>query len=244
MWQRFPNMFPPPSTPHPTASLAFSSLCQAAKSEGYEMGVMGRLYDCHVWGVCKPTLTHTYTQCMCVCVCIYNSSAHVAKDVESSTSRTCNVQRGSEQNFWSELNAVFLAASHDASQQMGWVQPKVEWSRFFLGACLCVCAHFASGQAKPRQARQASSSSSSSSCVCILRCMHSLCTAPLACLPIRFLGPLHSALPACNFVAIFLGKMSINARVQLIKRLSNVTTSQRQQGEAIINSKSPPQLPE
>lgn len=159
-----------------------------------------------------------------MCVCIYNSSAHVAKDVEScsSTSRTCNVQ-----NFWSELNAVFLAASHAASQQMGWVQPKVEWSRFFWGRgmprsrprlVIYLCVHF----------------------TLHAFFMHSSPLASLACLPIRFFVALQSVLPACNFV----GKMSINARVQLIKRLSNVATSQRQQGEAIINSKSPPQLPE
>lgn len=37
-----------------------------------------------------------------------------------------------------------------------------------------------------------------------------------ACLPIRF-----RSASACNFVGNVLGKMSINARVQLIKRLSN-----------------------
>lgn len=230
MWQRCPNMFLPLFPSHlPLLPLpAFVNRVQSQR------GVLGEWWaDCMTVmsevSVSQHSLTHTYTRCTCVCVrvCIYNSSAHVAKDVESccSTSRTCNVQ-----NFWSELNAVFLAASHAASQQMGWVQPKVEWSRFFGGvpgeASLVLVLVLAS----------------SSTCVCILRCMHSLCTAPLAplaCLPIRFLAALQSVLPACNFVGIFLGKMSINARVQLIKRLSNVATSQRQQGEAIINSKSP-----
>lgn len=90
-------------------------------------------------------------------------------------------------------------------------------------------------QAKPSQAKpepwqgKARQASSSSACVCILRCMHFFMQASLllppslvpsppqhACLPIRF-----RSASACNFVGNVLGKMSINARVQLIKRLSN-----------------------
>lgn len=140
MWQRFPNMFPPPSTPHPTASLAFSSLCQAAKSEGYEMGVMGRLYDCHVWGVCKPTLTHTYTQCMCVCVCAFIIRLLMSRKTlraAQAERATCNV--AASRTFEANLMPFFLqpAMMHLSK----WVECSQKWSEvaFFWGRA-CVCA--------------------------------------------------------------------------------------------------------
>lgn len=107
-----------------------------------------------------------------------------------------------------------------------WVEWSQEWS---------ACAHFPSkpNQAKPSlshgKARQGKASLLVF-CLCVHFTLHaffmqgslllppSLVPSPPqhACLPIRF-----RSASACNFVGNVLGKMSINARVQLIKRLSN-----------------------
>lgn len=174
--------------------------------------------------------SHTHTPAAHVCVCVCAFIIRLLMSRKTLRAATAQAERATCRTFEANLMPFFLqpAMLHLSK----WVECSQKWSEVaFLGACQARQASFSS-----------SSSSSSSTCVCILRCMHSLCTAPLApfaCLPIRFLAALQSVLPACNFVGIFLGKMSINARVQLIKRLSNVATSQRQQGEAIINSKSP-----
>lgn len=228
MWQRFPNMFRPPFPSHLLHPLPSAAFVKQQSQRGMKW---------EWWADCMTVMSevsvsqHSHPMQVCVCVCAFiirllmsRKTLRAAAQAQAERA-TCNL--AASRTFEANLMPFFLqpAMLHLSK----WVECSQKWSEvaFFLGRA-CVCAPtLHRGKPSWAKARQASSSSSSFSCVCILRCMHSLCTVPLACLPIRFLAPLHSVLPACNFVGIFLGKMSINARVQLIKRLSNVATATR-----------------
>lgn len=119
MWQRFPNMFLPLLTPR-------LLLCQPRRQRR-ERRRGGSAKWVRWWADCMTVMSevsvsqHSHRACytcvrvyaMCVCECAFIIRLLMSrKTLRAQQQQQQNVQRGGKSNFWSELNAVFLAANH------------------------------------------------------------------------------------------------------------------------------------